>query len=92
MKLLVTGGSGLVGSALKQIQDQYPQHEFIMPGSYFCNLLEYLDIDQMLYEHSPDCVIHLAANVGGLYKNMNYPVEMFEDNMMMNMMIIVLSG
>ena len=88
MKLLVTGGSGLVGSALKQIQDQYSQHEFIMPGSYFCNLLEYLDIDQMLYEHKPDCVIHLAANVGGLYKNMNHPVEMFEDNMMMNMNVL----
>lgn len=88
MKLLVTGGSGLVGSALKQIQDQYPHYEFIMPGSEICNLLDYLDIDQMLYEHKPDCVIHLAANVGGLYKNLNYPVQMFEDNMIMNMNVL----
>lgn len=88
MKLLVTGSSGLVGSALKQIQDQYPHYEFIMPGSEICNLLDYLDIDQMLYEHKPDCVIHLAANVGGLYKNLNFPVQMFEDNMIMNMNVL----
>lgn len=88
MKLLVTGGSGLVGTAMKLIQDEYPQYELIMPSSVHCNLLEYLDVDEMLYTHKPDWVIHLAANVGGLYKNMNYPVQMFEDNMIMNMNVL----
>ena len=29
-------------------------------------------------------VIHLAAMVGGLFKNMKYPVKMFENNILMN--------
>ena len=29
-------------------------------------------------------IIHLAADVGGLYKNMNNKVEMFENNILMN--------
>jgi len=32
----------------------------------------------------PTHVIHLAANVGGLYKNMKYRVEMYRDNMAIN--------
>ena len=34
--------------------------------------------------HKPDIVVHLAANVGGLYKNMYKRAEMFEDNILMN--------
>jgi GDP-L-fucose synthase len=33
-------------------------------------------------------VIHLAANVGGLFKNMKYKVEMFEDNLRINMNVL----
>ena len=36
----------------------------------------------------PDYVIHLAANVGGLYKNMNHKVQMLEDNLLMNYNIL----
>ena len=34
--------------------------------------------------HQPDYVIHLAAYVGGLFKNMNFKVDMYEKNMLMN--------
>lgn len=88
MKIIVTGGSGLVGSAIRSIQDEYPQYELITPSSEHCNLLDNLDVDELLYTHRPDWVIHLAANVGGLYKNMNYPVQMFEENILMNMNIL----
>jgi GDP-L-fucose synthase len=42
----------------------------------------------MIDDIRPDCVIHLAANVGGLFKNMNQKVEMFEHNMRMNMNVV----
>ena len=29
-------------------------------------------------------MIHLAANVGGLYLNMKYPVELYRDNILIN--------
>jgi len=33
-------------------------------------------------------VIHLAANVGGLYKNMNQKVDMFEKNILINLHVL----
>jgi GDP-L-fucose synthase len=35
-----------------------------------------------------DAVIHLAANVGGLFKNMNKRTEMYEDNILMNTHVV----
>ena len=88
MKLIVTGGSGLVGSAIRSIQDEFNELEIVAPSSEQYNLLDNLDVDEMLYYHKPEWVIHLAANVGGLYKNMNQPVQMFEENLTMNMNIL----
>jgi len=42
----------------------------------------------MFYGYTPDYVIHLAACVGGLYKNMNQNVDMFEQNMLINYNVI----
>lgn len=84
MKLLVTGGSGLVGCALKSISSHY-EYETIFLSSRDCNLTNYNDTVELFEKIKPDFVIHCAANVGGLFKNMNHKVEMFEDNMQMTM-------
>ena len=88
MKILVTGGSGLVGSAIKQISNNYPNYEFIFVSSKDYDLTQYSQTRLMLYKTEPDCIIHLAANVGGLYKNMNKKVEIFEDNLSINFNIV----
>ena len=36
----------------------------------------------------PHRVVHLAANVGGLFKNMNFKAAMFEDNLLMNTWVL----
>ena len=36
----------------------------------------------------PNYVIHIAANVGGLFKNMNQKVQMFEDNILINQNVL----
>nr|QFG74052.1 MAG: NAD dependent epimerase/dehydratase family protein [Megaviridae environmental sample] len=87
MIVLVTGGSGLVGSALKSIQHKY-QHDFIFSNSEECDLTNYRSTLEFISNKSPDCVIHLAANVGGLYKNMNNRVAMFEKNIMINLNVL----
>jgi len=84
MILLVTGGSGLVGSALKAIQMNY-EYETIFLSSRDCDLTNYQDTYELFKRIQPTYVVHCAANVGGLYKNMNNKVEMFEDNMLMTM-------
>ena len=87
MKVLITGGSGLVGCAIKEISKKY-DHEFIFSNSKECNLLNYEKTLNYMREVKPDFIIHLAAMVGGLYKNMNFPVEMYENNITINLNIL----
>jgi GDP-L-fucose synthase len=79
MKVLVTGGTGLVGSALKEFKP-----EWIYISSKDCDLSDYSKVKQLLSEQRPDVIIHLAANVGGLFKNASHRLEMFNSNLIMN--------
>lgn len=82
-KVLVTGGSGLVGKAIENISPEY-NYEFFFISSKDCNLLEYKETEDLFEKYKPNYVIHLAACVGGLYKNMNYKVDMYEKNITIN--------
>jgi len=86
-KILVTGGNGLVGSAIQSIKDEY-KYEFIFANSQMCDLRNLNDTKYLFKVYKPDYVIHLAANVGGLYKNINQKTEMFEDNLLINLNVI----
>ena len=83
--ILVTGASGLVGSALTK---QLTEYSIFTPRSTELNLLNYEQVNQYLKNNKIDAVIHLAANVGGLFKNMAQKVNMFEDNFLMNFNIL----
>ena len=76
MKLLVTGGDKLVGNGLKNIIcDKY---EATFLSSKECDLTDYNSTYELFKKIKPDFVIHLAANVGGLFKNMNFKLDMLE--------------
>jgi len=83
MKILVTGGSGLVGRGLQSIVNKY-NHQFVFVGSKDCDLLILNHVQQLFEKEKPKFVIHLAACVGGLFKNMNYKVDMYEKNTLIN--------
>ena len=85
--ILVTGGYGLVGMAVQNIQHNY-KYKFIFVNSQMCDLRNLNDTKYLFKTYKPDYVIHLAANVGGLYKNMNQKTEMFEDNLLINLNVI----
>lgn len=85
MKIIVTGGSGLIGSALKECKDE---HTWLFMSSSMCDLRDYHQVYDFFKKETPDYIIHLAAKVGGLYKNMNDPVEMVEDNLLMNINVL----
>lgn len=82
-KILVTGGTGLVGSAIKTISKNY-DYDFLFLSSKDCDLTNYTDTFELFSNYAPDYVIHLAAYVGGLFKNMKYKVDMFEKNILIN--------
>ena len=83
MKVLVTGGSGMVGYGIQQIKNSY-NHEFTFMSSKDCDLSNYEITLNYFKKINPDYIIHLAAYVGGLFKNMNFKVDMLEKNLIMN--------
>lgn len=88
MKILITGGSGLVGNAIKNISYKYPYYECIFLNSNMCDLTNYKQTFELFKQIKPDIVIHLAACVGGLYKNMTYKVDMLEKNLLINFNVL----
>ena len=83
LKILVTGGTGLIGKAIQKISNNY-HYEFIFIGSKDCDLTNFDETFHYFKKIQPDYVLHLAACVGGLFKNMNYKVEMYEKNIQIN--------
>lgn len=77
-KLLVTGGKGLVGSAINA--DVKLGREF--------NLINSIETDQAFKMHNPTHVIHCAGKVGGVGGNMNFKGDYFYDNLMINTNVI----
>lgn len=87
--ILITGGNGLVGSAIKTISERYKKrYNFIYLERKQCDLLNYPSTLAYFIEKKPDFVIHLAANVGGLFKNMENPVQMLEENLLINVNVL----
>jgi GDP-L-fucose synthase len=87
MRILVTGGNGLVGSAIKTIADKY-NYEFIFTSSIQCDLTNWEQTINYFEIIKPYFVIHLAANVGGLFKNLSQKVDMFEYNLLININVL----
>jgi GDP-L-fucose synthase len=79
MSTLVTGGTGLVGSNLREIM---PEAIYISSKEY--NLVNSSETIDMIKEYQPKTVVHLAARVGGLGGNMNHKGEFFYENTMIN--------
>tara|TARA_B110000483_G_scaffold242095_1_gene326832 strand:+ start:26102 stop:27040 length:939 start_codon:yes stop_codon:yes gene_type:complete len=82
-KILVTGGTGLIGKAIQKISINY-NYKFLFIGSKDCDLTNFDETLEYFNKIKPDYVLHLAACVGGLFKNMNHKVEMYEKNIQIN--------
>lgn len=86
--ILVTGGSGLVGNAIKTLEKEFVNYNFLFLNSKICDLTNYNELIILFNTIKPDIIIHLAACVGGLFKNMAQKVKMFEDNILINTHVI----
>ena len=88
MKILLTGGNGMVGKNILKMS-QFYQHELLSPSSQELNLIDGDSVRQYLINHKPDMVIHAAGIVGGIQANMANPVKFLVDNMQMGLNIIM---
>tara|TARA_B100001057_G_C22869757_1_gene958227 strand:- start:8351 stop:9274 length:924 start_codon:yes stop_codon:yes gene_type:complete len=82
-KILVTGGSGLVGKHLQKI----------LPNAFYlsskdCDLTNITQVKWLISSYQPDIVVHLAARVGGIQDNIKYPADYFDDNILINTNIV----
>lgn len=87
MRILLTGSGGLVGSEIMSMKTM--THEFIPVRSKDVDLRDYAQTCEYIEKNLPiDGIINLAANVGGLFKNLKHPVEMIEDNILINLNVL----
>lgn len=85
MRVLVTGSSGLLGSACCDVLKSRG-HEVLTTSRV--DLRSVTDTFWALNGLSPDAIIHCAARVGGVKANRDNPVEFLEDNLAINSNVI----
>ena len=88
MKILVTGGNGLVGNAIKKAALKNPQFDFVFIGREDYDLTKENEVESLFLKHKPNYVIHTAAKVGGIGGNMIGHADYFYQNILINSFFI----
>ena len=86
--VLVTGGSGFLGSCVVEKLKERGCKDIFVPRSKDYELVEYEACKRLYKDAKPDIVIHLAARVGGIGANRLNPGKFFYDNLMMGVQMM----
>jgi GDP-L-fucose synthase len=84
-KILITGGSGFLGSHLVQEVRRRGARQVATPRSREYDLRDHEQVKACLRDIRPDVIIHLAAVVGGIGANRAHPGSFFYDNAAMGL-------
>ncbi|XP_047659246.1 GDP-L-fucose synthase-like isoform X2 [Tachysurus fulvidraco] len=88
MRVLVTGGRGLVGKAIERVVKQEggakEGEEWIFIGSKDADLTSTAETRAIYEKHQPTHVIHLAAVVGGLFMHLRQNLDFLRKNLSIN--------
>ncbi|XP_033101953.1 GDP-L-fucose synthase-like isoform X2 [Anneissia japonica] len=84
--ILVTGGTGLVGMAIKEMADldKRPDENWVFVSSKDADLTSEAETSALFEKYKPTHVIHLAAMVGGLFRNLKYNLDFWRINIKIN--------
>src|SRR5215475_16149532 len=87
-RIVVTGGSGFLGSAVVDKLRTRGCQDIIVPRSSNYDLRNQEAIVRLFRDASPQVVIHLAAVVGGIGANRANPGRFFYDNAAMGIQMM----
>ncbi|MGH2818312.1 MAG: GDP-L-fucose synthase family protein [Actinomycetota bacterium] len=87
-RVLVTGGTGFVGSVVCRKLNERGAARIAAPRSGDYDLTRPEDVEKLFADAAPDLVIHLAARVGGIGANMANPATLYLSNLLMGTYVI----
>ncbi len=87
-RVLVTGGSGFLGSFVVDRLRERGCQNIVVPRSKDYDLRDYEAISRLYHKTQPNVVIHLAAVVGGIGANRSNPGRFFYDNAIMGIQLM----
>ncbi len=87
-KIIVTGGKGFLGNYVVEKLKEHNCMDIFIPTKEKYDLRDLGRVKKMYKDAKADIVIHLAAVVGGIGANREYPGSFFYDNLIMGIQLI----
>ncbi len=87
MKIMITGGSGMVGRNFLEHQ-KAGEYRLLSPSRRELDLLDRNAVRNYINGNQPDLIIHAAGRVGGIQANIANPVDFLADNLYMGLNVI----
>jgi GDP-L-fucose synthase len=78
-KILITGGSGMVGKNFLEHND-IKKYSILAPNRSEVDLLNFKQVSNYIKKNKPDLIIHAAGKVGGILANIKSPVTFLNNN------------
>ena len=83
MKIWITGHTGMVGKALQNLIKK-TDNDIIFRSRKELDLTDFLAVKHFLENNHCDWIFITAGKVGGIQDNINYPLDYFYENFMIN--------